>query len=78
RSDPKAPQDGGGEALGHLVDDRQQKLHDHHEGFPATVLWRFWITSIGIEAILWTAIGLVFGALAEKLLVKERWSPAYA
>lgn len=53
-------------------------INEVPEGFPATVLWRFRITSIGIEAILWTAIGLIFGALAEKVLVRGRWSPAYA
>ena len=53
-------------------------INEVPEGFPATVLWRFRITSIGIEAILWTTIGLVFGALAEKVLVRGRWSPAYA
>jgi Probable cobalt transporter subunit (CbtA) len=53
-------------------------INEVPEGFPATVLWRFRITSIGIEAILWTTIGLVFGALAQKVLVRGRWSPAYA
>jgi hypothetical protein len=46
--------------------------------FPADLLWRFRIASLGIEAILWTTIGLVFGILAEKTLVRSRWSPAYA
>ena len=45
--------------------------------FPAVLLWRFRIASIGLEAILWTTIGLVFGILAEPLLRKGRWSPAY-
>ncbi len=45
--------------------------------FPASVLWRFRIVSIGIEAVLWTAIGLVFGVLAEKAIAREQrghWS----
>jgi predicted cobalt transporter CbtA len=45
--------------------------------FPAAVLWRFRIVSIGIEAVLWTTIGLVFGALAERALTKDQrghWS----
>ena len=46
--------------------------------FPADLLWRFRIASLGIEAILWTTIGLVFGVLAEKALTRGRWSPAYA
>ena len=45
--------------------------------FPADLLWRFRITSIGIEAVLWTAIGLVFGRLADTVLRSEQrglWS----
>jgi hypothetical protein len=36
--------------------------------FPATTLWNFRLTALGIEAVLWTAIGLIFGALAERRL----------
>jgi cell division protein FtsL len=39
--------------------------------FPATTLWNFRLTSLGIEAVLWTALGLVFGALAERQLVSK-------
>jgi cell division protein FtsL len=39
--------------------------------FPATTLWNFRLTSLGIEAILWTALGLVFGVLAERQLVSK-------
>jgi cell division protein FtsL len=43
--------------------------------FPATTLWNFRLTSLGIEAVLWTALGLVFGALAERQLASasSRW-----
>jgi cell division protein FtsL len=37
--------------------------------FPATTLWNFRLASLGIEAVLWTALGLVFGALAQRQLV---------
>lgn len=37
--------------------------------FPATTLWSFRLAALGIEAVLWTALGLVFGALAERQLV---------
>jgi Probable cobalt transporter subunit (CbtA) len=53
-------------------------INEVPEAFPADLLWRFRIASLGIEAILWTTIGLVFGVLAEKTLVRGRWSPAYA
>ena len=31
------------------------------EGFPAVLLWRFRVASLGTQAIMWTAIGLLFG-----------------
>jgi hypothetical protein len=34
--------------------------------FSAAVLWRFRLASLGIEAVLWTTLGLVFGAVAER------------
>jgi hypothetical protein len=37
-------------------------------GFSADVLWRFRLASFGIEAVLWTTVGLAFGAVAEHLL----------
>jgi predicted cobalt transporter CbtA len=36
--------------------------------FPAVVLWRFRIASAGAQLIMWTTIGLLFGALAERVL----------
>lgn len=36
--------------------------------FSATVLWHFRLASLGTQAVLWTALGLTFGALAEKQL----------
>lgn len=47
------------------------------EHFPADVLWRFRIASIGIEAVLWTTVGLAFGFLAEGVLKSKQrghWS----
>jgi len=39
-----------------------------YPGFPADVLFSFRLYSIGAQLILWTAIGLVFAPLAERLL----------
>jgi hypothetical protein len=39
--------------------------------FSATTLWNFRIASLGIEAVLWTALGLLFGFLADR-----QFSPA--
>lgn len=40
--------------------------------FSATTLWDFRLASLGIEAVLWTALGLSFGFLAERQLVPAR------
>jgi hypothetical protein len=37
-------------------------------GFPATVLWNFRLASLGTQLILWTTLGLLFGALTERSL----------
>jgi hypothetical protein len=43
-------------------------VHETPGGFPADVLYRFRLASLGIDLTLWTAIGLGFGAAAERLL----------
>ena len=48
-------------------------VHETPGGFPADVLYRFRLASLGINLTLWTAIGLGFGAAAERVL-----SPASA
>jgi hypothetical protein len=40
--------------------------------FPAVVLWRFRLASLGIQAVLWTTLGLGFGALTERSLSNTR------
>ncbi|MGW4895419.1 CbtA family protein [Kitasatospora sp. NPDC004240] len=39
------------------------------ETFPAALLWEFRLASLGIQAVLWAAFGLAFGAMAQRLLV---------
>ncbi|TZG27233.1 CbtA family protein [Sphingomonas montanisoli] len=39
--------------------------------FPAVVLWRFRIASLGVQAILWVVIGIGFGATADRVLRKR-------
>ncbi|MEV5239116.1 CbtA family protein [Streptomyces cinnamoneus] len=41
------------------------------EGFPATLLWEFRLSSLAVELVLWTGFGLVFGELAERLLTPK-------
>ncbi|MER7047001.1 CbtA family protein [Streptomyces jumonjinensis] len=38
------------------------------KGFPASVVWEFRLSTLAIQATLWTVFGLVFGHLAERLL----------
>ena len=42
--------------------------------FSAAALWNFRIASLGIEAVLWTTIGLAFGRFAERQFSSERRS----
>ncbi|CCM75323.1 CbtA family protein [Rhizobium mesoamericanum] len=41
-------------------------INEVPENFSAMVLWHFRTTSIGMHVILWGALGLIFGALAER------------
>jgi hypothetical protein len=46
-------------------------VHETPAGFPADVLYRFRLASLGINLTLWTAIGLGFGAAAQRLIAPE-------
>ncbi|WP_370947537.1 CbtA family protein [Amycolatopsis sp. cg5] len=39
--------------------------------FPASTLWTFRVSSIGTQLVLWTVLGLTFGALAERVFAKK-------
>lgn len=39
--------------------------------FPASLLWRFRIAALGIQGVLWTSLGLLFGWFAERELTKS-------
>ncbi|HWH95889.1 MAG TPA: CbtA family protein [Baekduia sp.] len=43
-------------------------VHETPAGFPADVLYRFRVASLGINATLWLALGLGFGAVAERVV----------
>jgi predicted cobalt transporter CbtA len=36
------------------------------DDFPAVVLWRFRMAALGLQLVLWSAIGLIFGWLVER------------
>ena len=49
------------------------------QGFPASVMWDFRVASLGIQAILWAALGLVFGLLVDRTMPElngSRLAPA--
>ena len=50
-------------------------INETPEGFPADVLWQFRIASLGAQAIMWTVIGLAFGALTERAAQRRSDSP---
>ena len=39
--------------------------------FPAVVLWQFRIASLGAQLIMWSTIGLVFGAISERAVNRQ-------
>lgn len=49
-------------------------INEVPEQFSAVVLWNFRIASLGIQTVLWTAIGVLFGVVAERKLVDRRAS----
>jgi hypothetical protein len=40
-------------------------------GFPAAVLWNFRVASLGTQLVMWTTIGLLFGALVHRPLTRR-------
>jgi predicted cobalt transporter CbtA len=47
-------------------------INEVPEAFPAVLLWRFRMASLGMQAIMWTTIGLVFGWLTERAMAGSR------
>ncbi|MBT2383984.1 CbtA family protein [Streptomyces sp. ISL-11] len=57
-------------------------INEVPEEFSATLLWRFRLSALAMQAFLWTGFGLLFGHLAERLLLpgpaRDRQSDAAA
>ncbi|HET6502437.1 MAG TPA: CbtA family protein [Amycolatopsis sp.] len=47
------------------------------DGFSASLLWTFRLSSLGTQAVLWTCLGLVFGVLARSPLGEKRRAMAF-
>ncbi|GAU71014.1 hypothetical protein SSP35_25_00510 [Streptomyces sp. NBRC 110611] len=45
-------------------------------GFPGTLLWQFRLSTLAVQLVLWTAFGLVFGHLAERVVPARQEAPA--
>jgi uncharacterized membrane protein YidH (DUF202 family) len=50
-------------------------IHEVPKAFPATTLWRFREASIGMQAVLWSTIGVVFAWAAQRVMVGARARP---
>lgn len=43
------------------------EINEVPAAFPAVVLWKFRVAALGMQAVLWLTVGLVFGVSAERL-----------
>jgi hypothetical protein len=43
--------------------------------FPAVVLWNFRIASLGMQVIMWTTLGLLFGGLTQRAMAAHPYAP---
>ena len=49
-------------------------INEVPEAFPAVVLWHFRVASFGMQLVMWTTLGLVFGTLTERAWAKDQLS----
>ena len=47
-------------------------INEVPEAFPAVVLWKFRVASLGAQLIMWTTLGLLFGGLTQRALSTDR------
>jgi hypothetical protein len=50
-------------------------INEVPDDFPAVVLWQFRMASLGMQLVMWAAVGLLFGALTERAMAAGRASP---
>ncbi len=51
-----------------LLQTRLPAIDEVPADFPASTLWSFRLAALGIQALLWSIIGLAFGAMAERVV----------
>jgi predicted cobalt transporter CbtA len=47
-------------------------INEVPDQFPAVVLWKFRLASLGAQVIMWTTLGLIFGALTQRKQIGSR------
>jgi predicted cobalt transporter CbtA len=47
-------------------------INEVPDEFPAVVLWKFRVASLGAQAVMWATFGLLFGALTERAVDRGR------
>jgi len=52
------------------------KLDEIPSGFSASVIWHFRVATLGVHVVLYTTLGLGFGALADRFLLGVRSAAA--
>jgi hypothetical protein len=53
-----------------VVDAVMPNIDEVPKIFPAALLWQFRLVALGMQAILWTVLGLLFGELTERALAR--------
>jgi Probable cobalt transporter subunit (CbtA) len=53
-------------------------INEVPDQFPAVVLWQFRIAALGAQLIMWTTIGIAFGARTERAATAKRLRPKVA
>ena len=56
-------------AIGELL---MPALDEIPKDFPASVIWHFRVATLGTHVVIWTTLGLTFGAAAQRFLVQAR------
>ena len=47
------------------------EVNEVPEQFPAATLWSFRMASLGAQLVLWTTLGLLFGGLTQRVMVRQ-------
>ena len=56
-------------------------IHEVPRGYPADLLWSFRLSSLGVQLVLWSALGALFGIACERAQMRPRRNrrePSYA